>query len=102
MNTCGDEVLPYSPDVLNGLKAFRIGLCIAFGLAALSHVMISNIRREGFAKRNVSVEDGCGVRSNFLSLLIHLVPIGFLILQETRSSHLNRYIWTIQTIVNHF
>jgi len=91
MNTCGDEVLPYPPDVLNGLKAFRIGLYIAFGLAALSHVMISNIRRDGFAKRIVTLEDGCGMRSNFLSLLIHSVPIGFVILQETSTSHWNRY-----------
>ncbi len=102
MNTCGDEVLPYPPDVLNGLKAFRIGLCIAFGLAALSHVIISNIRREGLAKRNVTAEDGFGMRSNFLSLVIHLVPIGFVILQETSSSHWNRCSETIQTIIIHF
>eukprot|EP01032_Pedospumella_encystans_P027373 gene27373-30940_t len=87
MNTCGDEVLPYPPDILNGLKAFRIGLCIAFGLAALTHVAISNIRSENIAKRNVIAQDGFGMRSNSLSLLIHLVPIGFVILQETNSSH---------------
>eukprot|EP01032_Pedospumella_encystans_P027432 gene27432-31006_t len=87
MNTCGDEVLAYPPDILNGLKAFRIGLCIAFGLAALAHVAISNIRSENIARRNVIAQDGFGMHSNFLPLLIHLVPVGFVILQETNSSH---------------
>lgn len=91
MNTCGDEVLPYPPDVLNGLKAFRIGLYVAFGLASLSHIVIHNIRREKNCESSLTEGNAPGTLSNFYALTVHLVPIIFIISQELNYSYWNMY-----------
>ena len=92
MDTCRGEVLPYSPDVIKGLKAFKIGLCVAFGLASLSHVAISNIRKElSVEKDGLSLTKWSETLSRFASLAVHLVPIAFVCLREWNGMHWDTY-----------